>query len=55
MDAAPATAVPSPLPPPALPTDVRIGLDAVTGALELTWKASNPPGAAGTISLTILR
>lgn len=44
----PPPAQPSPLPPPAQPGDLRVTLDAAIGNLTLRWKASNPPGAAGT-------
>jgi hypothetical protein len=39
---------PSTAPPPGQPFDLRVALDAGTGALELRWKASNPQGTSGT-------
>ncbi|MDB5324356.1 MAG: hypothetical protein JWN40_5987 [Phycisphaerales bacterium] len=43
----PAPATPTPKPPPGQPTDLKVALDA-TGALGLSWKCINPPGARGT-------
>src|SRR5690606_7607425 len=40
----PAPAAPTPVPPPAQPSDLRVQLDAATGALTLRWKAQNPKG-----------
>lgn len=39
---------PSPVPPPAMPTDLTVTLDGSSGDLALSWKASNPVGASGT-------
>lgn len=36
------------VPPPAQPRDLRVAIIPATGALELTWKATNPAGASGT-------
>ena len=44
----PAPQDPSTLPPPAKPTNLRVALDPTNGAPTITWKASNPRGAAGT-------
>lgn len=44
----PAPAAPSPVPPPAQPTDFRVELDPL-GLITLRWKAKNPAGAAGTV------
>jgi hypothetical protein len=44
----PMPAEPAPLPPPALPTNVGVTLDAVSGAVTLRWKAANPAGSSGT-------
>jgi hypothetical protein len=43
----PAPATGTPMPPPGQPTDLKVALDA-TGALGLSWKCVNPPGARGT-------
>jgi hypothetical protein len=43
----PAPATGTPKPPPGQPTDLKVALDA-TGALNLSWKCANPPGASGT-------
>jgi hypothetical protein len=43
----PAPARGTPQPPPGQPTDLKVTLDA-TGALGLSWKCANPPGARGT-------
>ena len=43
----PAPGTPTPKPPPGQPTDLKVALDA-TGALNLSWKCANPPGASGT-------
>ncbi len=47
----PAPAAPSPAPPPAKPRRLSVALDAVTGALTLRWKVSNPAGTSGTTYL----
>ncbi len=39
---------PSPTPPPDKPRRLDVTLVAATGALTLTWKASNPRGTSGT-------
>jgi hypothetical protein len=44
----PAPATPTPVGPPGTPTDFAITLQQ-NGALTLTWKCANPPGASGTI------
>lgn len=41
-------APPSPVGPPAQPSDIRVSLNTTTGALTLTWKASNPRSSGGT-------
>jgi hypothetical protein len=38
----------TPVPPPAQPTDLKVSLNPTSGALTLSWKASNPPGGNGT-------
>ncbi|HZW07187.1 MAG TPA: hypothetical protein VFF65_08680 [Phycisphaerales bacterium] len=38
---------PQPVGPPAQPTHVTVCLNIMTGAPELAWKASNPPGGGG--------
>ncbi len=43
----PAPSAGTPKPPPGQPTDLKVALDA-TGALGLSWKCANPPGASGT-------
>lgn len=43
-----APATPTPVPPPAQPTDLTAALDATSGELTLRWKASNPVGSSGT-------
>lgn len=45
----PPPSAPSPVPPPALPYDIRVGVRLDDGAIELRWKASNPDGSAGTV------
>jgi hypothetical protein len=47
----PAPATPTPVPPPAKPTDHSVTLDTATGAPVLRWKASNPVGGGGTTYL----
>lgn len=44
----PTPAAPSPVPPPAQPSDVKVGIDIDSGAMVLSWKASNPSNGAGT-------
>lgn len=39
---------PTPLPPPGRPTRLNATLEAATGALTLTWKATHPAGVGGT-------
>ena len=48
LAALPIPAIPSPIPPPGQPTDIKVKLTA-TGALDMKWKCANPPGASGTI------
>ena len=43
----PGPAIPAPVAPPAQPRDFKVSLD--NGSLIITWKASNPAGAQGTI------
>jgi hypothetical protein len=45
----PAPAAPSPIPPPGTPTRFKATLNPADGALKLTWRCPNPPGAPGTI------
>jgi len=44
----PAPAVPTPVAPPAKPSDLQVALDPSSGAVTLRWKAANPVGSAGT-------
>jgi hypothetical protein len=44
----PPPAVPSPVPPPGMPTDFTAALNP-DGTLTLKWKCTNPPGSSGTI------
>lgn len=39
---------PSVAPPPAKPTNISVELNGTTGAVMLSWKASNPAGTSGT-------
>ena len=39
---------PTPLPPPAKPSNLAVELDPTNGALRLRWKAANPAGSSGT-------
>jgi hypothetical protein len=45
----PSPAQPSPAPPPAKPTDLRVSIDPSSGALTLRWKATNPASGTGYI------
>ena len=44
----PPPATPAPVPPPGQPTAFEVALTQ-TGALDMTWKCPNPPGAGGTV------
>jgi hypothetical protein len=44
----PPRAIPSTLPPPGRPSDLTVELLDTTGALQLRWKCTNPPGTSGT-------
>jgi hypothetical protein len=43
----PAPATPTPVPPPGQPVELVVQLTQ-SGALDLSWKCANPPGASGT-------
>jgi hypothetical protein len=45
----PAPPVPTPVGPLGMPTDFRVKLTLATGAIDTTWKCSNPRGASGTV------
>jgi hypothetical protein len=42
-------APPSPAPPPGQPTDLTVGIDPSSGALNLRWKCTNPASGTGYI------
>lgn len=44
----PAPAIPTPVPPPGMPTHFTAALNP-NGSLTLKWKCANPPGGGGTI------
>jgi len=44
----PPASEPTTAPPPAQPTDLTVTLEAASGDLMLSWKASNPTGTSGT-------
>ncbi|MFM9995574.1 MAG: fibronectin type III domain-containing protein [Phycisphaerales bacterium] len=44
----PAPATPTPVAPPAKPSDLTVTLNTSSGAPTLRWKASNPAGSSGT-------
>ncbi|KAA0212975.1 MAG: hypothetical protein DYG94_13465 [Leptolyngbya sp. PLA3] len=44
----PPPATPGVVPPPGTPFDFRVGL-LQSGAIDLRWKCTNPPGASGTV------
>jgi hypothetical protein len=44
----PAPAKPTPVAPPAQPTNLGVEIVPATGELTLRWKCSNPPGSSGT-------
>ena len=44
----PPSSEPTTAPPPAQPTDLTVTLEASSGDLMLSWKASNPTGTSGT-------
>jgi hypothetical protein len=50
----PAPAAPSEIPPPGLCRDFRVELTP-SGGITLTWKCTNPPGAAGTVYMVSRR
>lgn len=44
----PSPSKPTPAPPPAQPSDLKVLLDPSSGAMTLQWKAANPTGTSGT-------